>query len=39
MHLRGWSAFGIPMPRFLAPQGIAREWDENGCFRFDVPIA
>lgn len=39
MHLRGWSAFCVPMPRSLAPQGIAREWEERGRFRFDVPIA
>jgi NAD(P)-dependent dehydrogenase (short-subunit alcohol dehydrogenase family) len=39
MHLRGWSVFGIPMPRSLAPQGIAREWEERLRFRFDVPIA
>ena len=39
MHIRGWSLFGLPLPLLLAPQGIAREWQENGRFRFDVPIS
>jgi Domain of unknown function (DUF4166) len=39
MHLRRWSFLGIPLPLALAPQGIAREWEEQGRFRFDVPIA
>jgi hypothetical protein len=39
MHLRRWSAFGIPLPLALAPRGVAREWEEQGRFRFDVPIA
>jgi hypothetical protein len=40
MHLHGWSAFLIPMPRFLAPRIAAREWqDEQGRFRFDVGVA
>ena len=39
MHLRAWSLFGIPMPLALAPRGVAREWEEQGHFRFDVPIA
>lgn len=39
MHIRGWSFLGLPLPLALAPQGIAREWQENGRFRFDVPIA
>jgi hypothetical protein len=38
MHLREWSLFGVPMPLSLAPRGVAREWDEQGRFRFDVPI-
>lgn len=41
-HLRmvpaGWSMLGIPLPRFLAPSGIATEYEEDGKFRFDVPI-
>ena len=39
MHLRAWSLFGMPMPLALAPSGVAREWEEQGRFRFDVPIA
>jgi hypothetical protein len=39
MHLRKWSAYGIPLPLALAPRGVAREWEEQGRFRFDVPIA
>jgi NAD(P)-dependent dehydrogenase (short-subunit alcohol dehydrogenase family) len=40
MRLRRWSAFGIPMPRFLAPRIAAREWqDAQGRFRFDVAVA
>jgi len=39
MELAGWSAFGIPLPRFLAPRIHAREWqDEAGRFRFLVAI-
>lgn len=34
----GWSMLGIPLPRFLAPSGIATEYEEDGRFRFDVPI-
>lgn len=34
----GWTAFGVPMPKFLMPSGIARESAENGRFTFDVPI-
>lgn len=40
MAMRGWSCFGCPMPRALAPRSEAREWqDEQGRFAFDVPIA
>jgi len=39
MRIVGWSLFGIPLPLALAPRGIAREWEEGGRFRFDVPIA
>ena len=39
MRIRGWSLFGLSLPLALAPQGVAREWQENGRFRFDVPIA
>jgi hypothetical protein len=39
MELAGWSALGIPLPRFLAPRIEAREWqDEAGRFRFLVAI-
>ena len=34
----GWTAFGVPMPKFLMPSGIARESAEDGRFTFDVPI-
>ena len=39
MELRGWSCLGIPLPMALAPRSRAREWQEDGRFRFDVPIA
>jgi hypothetical protein len=38
LHLRGWRAFGIPMPRFLMPRTEAREHAEGGRFRFSVEI-
>ncbi|MBO9711480.1 SDR family oxidoreductase [Sphingomonas sp.] len=39
MVSRGWSAFGIPMPRGLGPRIAAREWQEGERFRFDVAVA
>lgn len=39
MHIRGWSLFGLPLPLALAPRSEAREWEEDGRFRFDVPIS
>lgn len=39
MNMQGWSAFGIPLPLRLAPRSEAREWDKDGVFHFDVPIA
>lgn len=39
MEMRGWSFQGIPLPMALAPRSRAREWQEGGRFRFDVPIA
>lgn len=36
MRLRGWSAFGLPLPLALAPRIAARERDEEGRFRFEV---
>lgn len=39
MVMRKWSVLGVPMPLFLAPKSLAREWAEGEDFRFDVPIA
>jgi hypothetical protein len=39
MRIVGWSCFGVPLPLALAPQSVAREWEEGGRFHFDVPIA
>lgn len=39
MEMRGWSCLGVPLPRALAPRSKAREWAEDGAFRFDVAIA
>lgn len=39
MAFRGWSLFGIPLPRFLAPRIAAREWQEGERFRFEVSVA
>ena len=39
MALSGWSAFGIPLPRLLAPRIAAREWQEGERFRFEVEVA
>lgn len=38
MVLRGWTAFGVPMPRRLGPRIDAREWQEDGRFRFEVRV-
>ena len=40
LHLvpRRWSAFGIPMPRWLLPNGDSFETEAEGRFRFDVQI-
>lgn len=35
---RRWTAFGIPMPRFLMPDGDSSETVEDGRFRFHVEI-
>jgi hypothetical protein len=37
--VRGWSLFGIPLPRALAPHCDAHEHDANGRFHFDVAIS
>jgi NAD(P)-dependent dehydrogenase (short-subunit alcohol dehydrogenase family) len=39
MRFRRWSAFRLPMPRFLAPRISAREWEEDGRFRFEVAVS
>ncbi len=39
MVLRRWTVFGIPMPRFLGPRIAAREWQEDGRFRFEVGVS
>jgi hypothetical protein len=36
---RRWSAFGVPMPRFLMPCGTSFEQEVDGKFRFDVDIS
>lgn len=39
MRLRRWSALRIPLPLFLAPRISAREWEEEGRFRFEVDVS
>ena len=39
MIMRKWSLLRVPMPLFLAPKSVAREWAEGDDFWFDVPIA
>ncbi len=39
MKLRRWSLFGLPLPLALAPKIVAREWEEDGRFRFEVDVA
>lgn len=39
MEMRGWSVFGVSLPLALAPRSRAREWEEGGYFRFDVPVS
>jgi hypothetical protein len=38
MRFRGWSAFGLPLPRALGPRVEAREWEEAGRFRLHVAV-
>jgi NAD(P)-dependent dehydrogenase (short-subunit alcohol dehydrogenase family) len=38
MAVQGWTAFGIPMPRWLGPSTQAREWQDGDVFCFDVAI-
>jgi len=35
---RGWSAFGLPLPRWAAPSGDAYEFAADGRFHFHVEI-
>ncbi len=39
MHLKRWWLGPVPLPLALAPRSLAREWEEDGRFHFDVPIA
>jgi hypothetical protein len=39
MRLRRWSLFRLPMTLFFAPRIAAREWEEEGRFRFEVAVA
>lgn len=39
MIMRAWWFGPIRMPLWLAPRSLAREWDKDGVFQFDVPIA
>lgn len=39
MRMASWSAWHLPLPLFLAPRSRAREWEEEGQFCFEVPIA
>lgn len=34
----GWSLWRLPLPAFMAPDGVATETEEDGMFVFDVPI-
>lgn len=38
MAVHSWTAFGIPMPRWLGPTTLAREWQDGDVFCFDVAI-
>lgn len=35
---RRWWIGPLPMPKFLLPRGVAREFEADGRFQFDVPI-
>lgn len=39
MHFERWWIGPLPMPRFLLPRGAAREYETDGRFHFDVPVA
>lgn len=39
MHLKRWWLWRLPLPFALAPRSLATEWEADGRFHFDVPIA
>lgn len=39
MVMRRWWLGPLPLPLGLAPRTVAREWEEDGRFRFDVAIS
>ncbi|MEW6642337.1 MAG: DUF4166 domain-containing protein [Pseudomonadota bacterium] len=39
MQMRRWWLGPLPMPLALAPRSVAREWQADDRFQFDVPIA
>jgi NAD(P)-dependent dehydrogenase (short-subunit alcohol dehydrogenase family) len=39
MHFNRWWLGPLPMPNFLMPRGTAREYEADGRFHFDVPVA
>jgi NAD(P)-dependent dehydrogenase (short-subunit alcohol dehydrogenase family) len=39
MDFKRWWLGPLPMPLFLMPRGVAREYEAGGRFHFDVPIA
>jgi NAD(P)-dependent dehydrogenase (short-subunit alcohol dehydrogenase family) len=39
MRIAGWRIGPVPLPLALAPRSDASEWEEDGRFYFDVPIA
>jgi len=38
IHTRGWSLFGLPLPKFLRPGGDVYETDDDGRFKFYVDL-
>jgi hypothetical protein len=38
MRLTGWALGPLRLPLALGPSGLAREWEADGRFHFDVPI-
>ncbi|KPF66946.1 hypothetical protein IP88_12510 [alpha proteobacterium AAP81b] len=37
-HDAGWWCLGVPLPRWLGPRTLAREWQADGRFCLDVAI-